>query len=180
VTRVAGLEFRHVTKSFGAVRALSDVSFSVAEGETHACVGENGAGKSTLLKILAGIVVPDAGEMYWHDERLGYRTPRAALERGIGMVYQEVLAFPNLSVSGNIFAGREVTLRGGRLDEGAMRARTCRHHRTRRWKSSRPPTRSSCKSRGRSHSTVASSCSTNRRRRSRMRKSIICSACWRI
>ena len=121
---MGGLEFRHITKSFGAVRALSDVSFSVAEGETHACVGENGAGKSTLLKILAGIVVPDAGDISWHDEPLDFRTPRGALERGIGMVYQEVMAFPNLSVSGNIFAGRELTRSAGRLDEAAMRART--------------------------------------------------------
>jgi rhamnose transport system ATP-binding protein len=118
------LEFRGVTKSFGAVHALTDVSFSVAAGETHACVGENGAGKSTLLKILAGIVTPDRGELYWQGERLHITSPRDALERGIGMVYQETLSFPNLSVSANIFAGREITRAGGRLDERAMRDRT--------------------------------------------------------
>jgi rhamnose transport system ATP-binding protein len=120
----SGLEFRGVSKSFGAVRALDDVSFAVAAGETHACVGENGAGKSTLLKILAGIVAPDRGEIRWQDARLRLTGPRDALERGIGLVSQETLAFPNLSVSGNIFAGRERTHRGGRLDEPAMRART--------------------------------------------------------
>ncbi len=119
-----GLEFRGVSKAFGAVRALDDVSFSVAAGETHACVGENGAGKSTLLKILAGIVSPDRGEIRWQDERLRLTGPRDALERGIGLVSQETLAFPNLSVAGNIFAGREITRRGGRLDEPAMLART--------------------------------------------------------
>jgi len=119
----AGLEFRDVRKSFGAVRALTGVSFSVAEGEAHALVGENGAGKSTLLKILAGSLRPDAGEIAWRGERLDLRSPREALERGIGMVYQETLCFPNLSVSGNIFAGRELT-RGGRLQERAMRDRT--------------------------------------------------------
>jgi rhamnose transport system ATP-binding protein len=118
-----GLRFTDVRKSFGAVRALRGVSFSVAEGEAHALMGENGAGKSTLLKVLAGIIQPDAGEVHWRGERLHLRSPREALERGIGMVYQEMLTFANLTVTGNIFAGREIT-RGGRLQNGAMRART--------------------------------------------------------
>ncbi len=118
-----GLEFRDVRKSFGAVKALTGVSFTVQPGEAHALIGENGAGKSTLLKILAGIFRPDGGELYWNDERLLLASPRDALERGIGMVYQEMLSFPTLSVSANIFAGRELT-RFGRLREGDMRART--------------------------------------------------------
>jgi rhamnose transport system ATP-binding protein len=118
------LEFRDIAKSFGAVQALGGVSFAVAEGEAHACVGENGAGKSTLLKILAGIVRPDRGEVYWRGERLRLGSPRDALEHGIGMVYQEMLAFRNLSVSANIFAGRELTFGGGRLNERAMVERT--------------------------------------------------------
>jgi len=120
---MAGLEFRDVRKSFGAVNALKGVTFSVHAGEAHALVGENGAGKSTLLKILAGIVHPDSGELSWQDARLTLTTPREALERGIGMVYQEMLCFPNLSVTGNIFAGRELTS-GGRLLEGEMERRT--------------------------------------------------------
>jgi rhamnose transport system ATP-binding protein len=118
-----GLEFRDVRKSFGAVRALTGVSFTVTEGEAHALVGENGAGKSTLLKILAGIVRPDGGAVIWRDEHIELARPRDALERGIGMVYQEMLCFPNLSVSGNIFAGRELT-RGGRLLTDDMHVRT--------------------------------------------------------
>jgi rhamnose transport system ATP-binding protein len=118
------LEFRNLSKSFGAVHALTDVTFSVAEGETHALVGENGAGKSTLLKILAGIVPPDRGELFWRGERLRFHNPRHALEHGIGMVYQEMLAFPNLSVSGNIFAGRELTWGLGQLNNRAMNERT--------------------------------------------------------
>jgi rhamnose transport system ATP-binding protein len=120
----AGLEFRDVAKAFGAVQALRGVSFTIAAGDAHACVGENGAGKSTLLKILAGILKPDRGELSWAGERIHFSSPREALERGIGMVYQEMLAFPNLSVTANIFAGREITNRWGMLDERAMRART--------------------------------------------------------
>src|SRR5919106_4422177 len=119
-----GLEFRDVSKSFGAVKALRGVTFSVEEGEAHALVGENGAGKSTLLKILAGIIHPDHGELFWQEQRLTFTTPREALERGIGMVYQEMLSFPNLSVTANIFAGRELTTASGRLLEAEMEART--------------------------------------------------------
>ncbi len=119
-----GLEFIDIHKSFGAVRALRGVSLSVRSGETHALIGENGAGKSTLLKILAGIVAPDAGEIRWEDVKLPLSGPRDALAHGIGMVYQELLTFPNLTVSGNIFAGRELTGRGGVLLEREMRVRT--------------------------------------------------------
>jgi ABC-type sugar transport system ATPase subunit len=120
---MAGLEFHDISKSFGAVQALRGVSFSVAEGEAHALVGENGAGKSTLLKILAGILRPDKGTLVWQERPLHLGSPRDALERGIGMVYQEMLSFPNLTVSGNIFAGREI-VRAWRLREREMRRRT--------------------------------------------------------
>src|SRR5262245_19270178 len=120
---MALLEFQDVQKSFGAVRALRGVSFAVCAGEAHACIGENGAGKSTLLKILAGIIRPDRGEVRLEGEPLHFNRPREALARGIGMVFQERLAFPNLTVAANIFAGREI-VRSGRLDEAAMHART--------------------------------------------------------
>ncbi len=119
-----GLEFRGIVKSFGAVRALRGVSVTIAPGEAHALCGENGAGKSTLMKVLAGIVTPDAGEMRWQGEPLVLPTPRHALDRGIGMVYQETLLFPNLTVTENIWAGRELTGAAGRLRAGEMRART--------------------------------------------------------
>lgn len=117
------LQFDRIHKSFGVINALRGVSFAVADGEAHALVGENGAGKSTLLKILAGLVRADSGEIKWQDRVFAPSSPREAIEHGIGMVYQEMLCFPNLSVSANIFCGREIC-RYGQLDESAMRTRT--------------------------------------------------------
>ena len=117
------LQFDGIHKSFGAINALTGVGFDVAAGSAHALVGENGAGKSTLLKILAGLIAPDAGEIRWHGRVLRPSGPRQAIEHGIGMVYQEMLCFPNLTATGNIFAGRELT-RHGMLDNHAMRTRT--------------------------------------------------------
>ena len=115
--------FQHIDKSFGAVTALRDVTFAVASGECHAIVGENGAGKSTLLNILAGSLRPDRGQLALAGTPVALASPREALSRGIGLVHQEMLAFPNLSVAANIFAGREVTNRLGVLREAEMNAR---------------------------------------------------------
>jgi rhamnose transport system ATP-binding protein len=117
------IEFRSIDKSFGAVAALRDISFTVDAGEAHAIVGENGAGKSTLLKILAGSLKPDRGEICVNGRPVALASPRDALARSIGLVHQEMLAFPNLSVTANIFAGRELTARFGRLREAEMRDR---------------------------------------------------------
>ena len=120
---VAAVSFRDVRKSFGAVHALRGVSFDVAAGEAHALVGENGAGKSTLLKILSGSLRPDSGELCLDGRPIALARPRDALAHGIGIVHQEMLAFPDLTVTANIFAGRELT-RGGVLREREMRDRT--------------------------------------------------------
>ncbi|MGE5244180.1 MAG: sugar ABC transporter ATP-binding protein [Betaproteobacteria bacterium] len=120
---MSGLEFSHICKSFGAVQALRDVSVTIRPGEAHAIVGENGAGKSTLLRTLAGIVQPDSGEIRLDGRRLDLAAPRDALAYGIGLVCQETLAFQNLTAAANIFVGREITGRFGRLRSDAMRAR---------------------------------------------------------
>ena len=101
------VEFRGVSKSFGATVALRDVSLAVTTGEVHALVGENGAGKSTLGKVLAGIVPPDAGEVLLagRTEQLG--SPRQALAAGVTMIAQELSLVPGLSVAENVFLGIE-------------------------------------------------------------------------
>ena len=118
------LEFHDVHKSFRAVKALRGVGFAIEPGEAHAIVGENGAGKSTLLRILAGSIAPDQGGMSLDGARVRLHAPREALTRGIGVVHQETMAFPNLSVAANVFAGREIISRAGRLQERAMHEKT--------------------------------------------------------
>ena len=122
-TRGDGLVFEHITKAYGRTLALNDVSFAVAPGSVHALVGENGAGKSTLMRILAGMVRPDSGHLRWRGAPLECPTPREALDRGVGIVPQEPVLFPNLTVAENVFAGREPTA-AGRIRRQEMRERT--------------------------------------------------------
>jgi ribose transport system ATP-binding protein len=116
------ISIHEVSKRFGGVPALKSVSFDIPAGEVHALVGENGAGKSTLMKILAGVHRPDAGEIQLDGcpARLG--SPRAAQDRGISIVFQELNLFPHRTVTANLFINRELTLLGGPLDLRAMRA----------------------------------------------------------
>src|SRR5215470_5025565 len=116
-----GLFFDHITKNYGRTLALNDVSSSVARGTVHALVGENGAGKSTLMRILAGMVRADRGHIRWQGAPLDAVTPRDALDRGVGIVPQEPVLFPNLTVAENVFAGREPTVAGGRIRRQEMR-----------------------------------------------------------
>jgi len=99
------LRMTHISKSFPGVKALQDVELEVRAGEVHAIVGENGAGKSTLMKILAGFYQPDEGEIEVDGERVGHWTPREAIDRGIGMIYQELNLVPDLTVAENISLG---------------------------------------------------------------------------
>jgi ABC-type sugar transport system ATPase subunit len=115
------VKVENVTKRFGGVVALDDVTLSVAKGEVHAIVGENGAGKSTLMKILAGVHTPDQGHVLYKGRPARLENPRRARELGISIVFQELSLFPELSVSGNIFVNREEQGRFGLLDRRAMR-----------------------------------------------------------
>jgi ABC-type sugar transport system ATPase subunit len=116
------LEFHNVSKRFGGVHALQDVSFEVRRGSVHAIVGENGAGKSTLMKIVAGVQPPDSGHIMLDGERVLISSPRRARELGIALVPQEPALCPNLSVEDNLNLGHEPQ-RFGLLRRGEMRSR---------------------------------------------------------
>ena len=120
------IRLEKVTKRFGGVTALNNVSFSIAKGEIHAVVGENGAGKSTLMKILAGNYTPDSGEIFLRGEPVKIADPLDARRLGISIVYQELNLFPDLSAAGNIFVNRELRLPSGLMNEKKMAAETRR------------------------------------------------------
>jgi rhamnose transport system ATP-binding protein len=117
------LELEQATKSFGAVRALEDVSLELYQGEAHALVGENGAGKSTLVKILAGVHWPDAGVLRMNGQDLVLSSPAAARDAGIAVIYQEPTLFPDLTVAENVFMGRQPLRSGRRVDTKTMHSR---------------------------------------------------------
>jgi D-xylose transport system ATP-binding protein len=116
---VPTLEMRSISKAFGAVQALSDVSFDVHAGEVVALVGDNGAGKSTLIKAIAGVGPADDGEIRWEGRPVHLTSPSAAQALGIATVYQDLALCDNLDVVANLYLGREVQ-RFGVLDEVAM------------------------------------------------------------
>jgi ribose transport system ATP-binding protein len=102
----------HITKSFGGVHALNDVSFKVRPGEIHALVGENGAGKSTLVKILAGACPKDKGSIKICGRHADITSPHVGRKLGIAIIYQEFALVPDLTVAENIFLDRLGTKRG--------------------------------------------------------------------
>lgn len=100
------LEMKHISKSFGAVRALKDVSIDLHEGEVLALMGENGAGKSTLMNILSGSLLPQEGEIYVEGQKVSVTDPVTAKKHGIAKIHQELQVVPELNVAENIFLGR--------------------------------------------------------------------------
>jgi rhamnose transport system ATP-binding protein len=101
------LELRGISKSFGAVRAVKNVSFSLRTGEIHALVGENGAGKSTLIKIITGAHSPDTGSMAIDGKIMSRLNPRIAHQAGVACIYQQPALFSELTVGENIALGLE-------------------------------------------------------------------------
>ncbi|MFF5468370.1 sugar ABC transporter ATP-binding protein [Streptomyces achromogenes] len=118
------LALKGVSKSFGAVRALRDVSLELLPGEVHALAGENGAGKSTLIRILAGVHRPDAGQVLLDGGPVVLHGPGDARAAGIAVIHQEPTLFPDLSIAENIFIGRAPTRALGRIDHKATREAT--------------------------------------------------------
>jgi simple sugar transport system ATP-binding protein len=121
------LRVEAVSKSFGAVVALQDVSMALASGEVTGLVGDNGAGKSTLVKIISGVLRPDTGSVEFEAAPVNFASPAEARAHGIETVYQDLALVGNLTVWANVYLGRELT-RGPRfmhiLDKRIMIANT--------------------------------------------------------
>ena len=101
------LQLSNVTKSFGAVEALVDVSFSVDSGEVVALLGDNGAGKSTLIKILSGVHKHDNGKIRWQGNDIVIKSPAHARQIGFSVAYQDLAVVPLISIYRNFFLGKE-------------------------------------------------------------------------
>lgn len=99
------IEMKHICKYFPGVKALDDVSLTVQPGEIHGLVGENGAGKSTLMKILSGAYTATSGEIWVDGKKISAPTPKAMIDNGIALIYQELMLAPNLTVGENMYLG---------------------------------------------------------------------------
>ena len=102
------LRLTGISKHFGAIRALNEVSLSVGEGEVLGLMGDNGAGKSTLVKIIAGNFRPSSGEMHLDGQHCDFHHPKDAQRAGIEIVYQDLALCDNLTAASNVFLGREL------------------------------------------------------------------------
>jgi simple sugar transport system ATP-binding protein len=109
------LEIKNVSKFFGSVIAIQDVSAFVRAGEVTCLLGDNGAGKSTLIKVLAGVHKPTEGEYFFNGESMDFSSPRDALDHGIATVYQDLAMIPLMAVWRNFFLGAEPTKGWGPL-----------------------------------------------------------------
>ena len=103
------IELRAISKFFGKVIALKDVSLTVRKGEVMCLLGDNGAGKSTLIKCLSGVHQPSKGDIYVDGDKTVFESPRDPLDRGIATVYQDLGLVPLMSITRNFFMGREPT-----------------------------------------------------------------------
>ena len=115
------IEMRSIVKNFGEVCAVKGVDFDLRQGEIHSLIGENGAGKSTMMKLLYGMYDRDGGAISINGEPVKKLTPRVAIQKGVGMVHQEFMLVPELTVLENIILGFEPK-KGVVLDLHAARA----------------------------------------------------------
>jgi ABC-type sugar transport system ATPase subunit len=118
-TNGALLSLRGITKRFGPVQALSDVTFDIPAGQVTALIGDNGAGKSSLIKTIAGLWQPDGGQLIWEGTPLRHGGPREAEAIGIKTIYQDLALCDNLDIVQNMFLGHE-RMRHSQLDEDSM------------------------------------------------------------
>ena len=115
---------KNIHKRFPGVHALKGVSLQLKAGEVHALLGENGAGKSTLIKVLGGIYEKDEGELSINGKPVEIKNVEQARAAGVSIIHQELVLVPHLSVTENIFLGREMKKKSGFVDRTAMRAAT--------------------------------------------------------
>jgi erythritol transport system ATP-binding protein len=118
------LEARNMTKRYPGIVALDGVTFRAYRRQVNVLIGENGAGKSTLTRILAGVENSDQGEVFLNGQPITLNSPRAAAAQGISIVHQELLALTNMSISENIFAGRELRRAAVFVDQPRQDSRT--------------------------------------------------------
>ena len=116
------LTLKNICKSFGPIEVLHGVDLEVYPGEVVALLGENGAGKSTLSNVISGTILPSSGEMTWQGAPYAPATPREAIDAGVGMIHQELLLLPHLSIAENVFVGR-YPMKRGRVDRREMERR---------------------------------------------------------
>ena len=116
------LTLRNIRKSFGPIEVLHGIDLEVRAGEVVALLGENGAGKSTVSNIVSGAILPTSGDMTWQGAPYAPATPREAIDSGVGMIHQELLLLPHLSIAENVFVGR-YPMKAGRIDRREMERR---------------------------------------------------------
>ncbi len=112
---MAVLELRHISKHFGAIEAVKDVSFELGAGEVVGLMGDNGAGKSTLVKMMAGNFRPNSGSLLMDGKEIVMHRPIEAREHGIEIVHQDLALCDNLTAAANVYLGRELRLGFGPL-----------------------------------------------------------------
>jgi len=117
------IEMKEICKSFGANEVLQSVNFTINTGEISALLGENGAGKSTFIKVITGVHQADSGEMYLNGQKVEFKSTEESARAGIAAIYQHVTAFPDLSVTENVFMGQEIKNKFGIYNWPAMRAK---------------------------------------------------------
>ena len=120
---IDSLRIEHITKRFPGVLACDDISLEIRKGEVLALVGENGAGKTTLMNVLMGLYHPDQGKILINDEEVRFRSPNDAFAYGIGMVHQQYMLVPNMTVIENIALGYKRAWKGWKLDMKEVRDR---------------------------------------------------------
>ena len=118
------LILNNITKTYPGVRALDSVSMSFEKGEVHAIVGENGAGKSTFIKTISGAIQPDSGTIILDGEAIETMNPKLAIDKGISVVYQELVQLDALTVADNIFMGVELSDSKVRVNDKEMHQKT--------------------------------------------------------